>query len=158
MLQTLKDYPELEAIPASTAHQFQGDEKSLMIIDITNSNSTLNKEEAYQLGYFLEKTEKLEEDGSRLYNVAISRAKHHLVFVLNSQFLDFHLSKNSIVRGILHEAEKRPNGLMHRRSCVTRLSEQQTSNCSAIYWKKLNTKRSLPLINFQKRLRKILIR
>jgi hypothetical protein len=45
------------------------------------------------------------EDGARLFNVAISRSKHHLVFVANVDYLDKKLPAQSILRGMLSYAQ-----------------------------------------------------
>ena len=64
---------------AATVHRFQGNEKQTMVIDLTDSLGV-------PLGFFLRAT-RLEEDGARLLNVAVSRAKHHVVLLGNFDYL-----------------------------------------------------------------------
>ena len=52
---------------AATVHRFQGNEKRTMIIDLTDSTGV-------PVGWFL-RARRLEEDGARLLNVALSRAR-----------------------------------------------------------------------------------
>ena len=55
-----------------TVQRYQGDEKSLMIIDIPDFS--VNR---YAVGMFLQ-AELEENEGSKLFNVAVSRAKNSL--------------------------------------------------------------------------------
>jgi hypothetical protein len=64
---------------AATVHRFQGNEKSAMLLDLTDSIGA-------SLGRFLQAT-RIEEDGARLLNVAASRARHHVVLVANFEYL-----------------------------------------------------------------------
>lgn len=64
---------------AATVHRFQGNEKRVMLLDLTDSLGA-------RLGRFLEAT-RLEEDGARLLNVAASRARHHVVLIANLDYL-----------------------------------------------------------------------
>ncbi|MDR7420376.1 MAG: AAA domain-containing protein [Armatimonadota bacterium] len=64
---------------AATVHRFQGNEKSAMLVDLTDSVGV-------PLGRFLQATQ-LEEDGARLLNVAVSRARHHVVLIGNFAYL-----------------------------------------------------------------------
>ena len=64
---------------AATVHRFQGNEKPTMVVDLTDSVG-------YWLGKFM-KGVSPDEDGARLINVALSRAKHHLILVANFDFL-----------------------------------------------------------------------
>lgn len=64
---------------AATVHRFQGNEKEAMVIDLTDSPGT-------PLGRFLEAT-RIEEDGARLLNVAVSRAQQHVILLGNFEYL-----------------------------------------------------------------------
>jgi ribosomal protein L37AE/L43A len=84
---------EQDAIIASTVHRFQGNEKDSIFIDLTDSIGTLPSK-------FIKAVER-EEDGTRLLNVALSRAKQHIILVANFDYLHQKLSPVSIVRRIL---------------------------------------------------------
>ncbi|HKG58169.1 MAG TPA: AAA domain-containing protein [Pyrinomonadaceae bacterium] len=64
---------------AATAHRFQGNERDSIIIDLTDSVST-------RLSRFM-KARDANEDGARLLNVAISRARHRIILVAHFDFL-----------------------------------------------------------------------
>jgi len=89
-----------ENVRASTAHGFQGDERSIIILDLVDSVG-----EQYA-GMFLQ-AETHADQGAKLLNVAISRAKHALVIVANLTFLDAKLPSASILRGMLHDMQSR---------------------------------------------------
>jgi hypothetical protein len=78
---------------AATVHRFQGNEKKTILIDLTDSLGT-------PLGRFL-KAARMEEDGSRLLNVAVSRARHHVVLVANFDYLRAKAPRDAIVRCLL---------------------------------------------------------
>ena len=75
---------------AATVHRFQGNEKSAMVLDLTDSLGT-------RLGRFLKATA-VDEVGARLLNVAASRARHHVVLVANLAYLRSKASPRSLVR------------------------------------------------------------
>ncbi len=87
-------------IEAGTIHRYQGDEKKLMIIDIPDSIGE------YRVGVFLQ-ADSPQDNGAKLFNVAVSRAKQHLVFIANLAYLDKKLPQNSFVRYILHDIQER---------------------------------------------------
>ena len=64
---------------AATVHRFQGNERDSIIIDLTDSVST-------RLSHFMKAVDD-SEDGARLLNVAISRARHRIILVANFDFL-----------------------------------------------------------------------
>jgi len=90
---------ELGNVLVGTVHRFQGDEKKLIILDVSESYGLR------MIGPFMQ-GETPDDNGPRLYNVAVSRAEHHLVIILNSRFIDGTLPGNAIVRGMLHQAGK----------------------------------------------------
>ena len=64
---------------AATVHRFQGNEKNTMIIDLVDSLGV-------RVGHFLKATA-LEDDGARLLNVALSRARYRTILVGNFTYL-----------------------------------------------------------------------
>ena len=88
-------------IQAGTVHSYQGDEKDILIYDtveaISNSRS---------LGLFLIATHENAE-GAKLLNVAISRAKKHLVFIADLSTLDKKLPNNSFLRNVLYQCQNK---------------------------------------------------
>ncbi|MCS6803408.1 MAG: AAA domain-containing protein [Dehalococcoidia bacterium] len=64
---------------AATAHRFQGNEKDIIVLDLTDSYGV-------PLGRFL-RANRIEEDGARLMNVAVSRARKHLIVLGNFEYL-----------------------------------------------------------------------
>ncbi|GAG06734.1 unnamed protein product, partial [marine sediment metagenome] len=85
---------EQDAIIASTIHRFQGNEKDSIFIDLTDSTGTKPSK-------FVRATN-FEEDGTRLLNVALSRAKQHIILVANFDYLHQELSPVSIAQRILN--------------------------------------------------------
>ncbi len=83
---------------AATVHRFQGNEKRVMLVDLTDSLGA-------PLGRFLRATGR-EEDGARLLNVAVSRAKHHVVLLGNFEYLRAKAPRSSFVRRIVDQFEE----------------------------------------------------
>lgn len=71
--------PTRPDVTVATAHRFQGDERDVIILDLTDSPGA-------PLGRFLEATEP-DQEGARLLNVAISRARHCLIVVANFDYM-----------------------------------------------------------------------
>lgn len=86
-------------VNAGTVHRFQGDEKDLMIIDTVDSLGDVG-------AGFWALHDLPDEDGCRLWNVAISRAKDYLVFIGNLTHLNKKLPKNSFLRSILYNSQQ----------------------------------------------------
>lgn len=63
----------------ATVHRFQGNEKVAMVLDLTDSLGT-------PLSHFL-KAMRMVEDGARLLNVAMSRAREHMIVLANFNYL-----------------------------------------------------------------------
>jgi len=84
---------------AATVHRFQGNERSAMVIDLTDSLGSRPSRFVKALD--------IEEDGARLLNVALSRARDHLVIVANFGFLREHTSRGSVVNRILDDFDRR---------------------------------------------------
>jgi len=85
---------------AGTVHRYQGDEKLAMVIDIPDSLG-----ERY-VSMFAQASSP-EEAGAQLFNVAVSRAKSHLIFIANLDYLDRKLPEDAFLREILHAASSR---------------------------------------------------
>lgn len=91
-----------ETLEAGTVHRYQGDEKELMIMDIPDSLGE------YYVGVFLQADRRM-DDGAKLFNVAVSRAKCHLIFVANIEYLDRKLPQNAFLRDILYRVQETGN-------------------------------------------------
>ncbi len=94
----LGSLPITGKIEAATVHRYQGDEKTAIILDIPDSLGEPT------VGMFLE-ADGPDENGARLFNVAVSRAEQHLIFVCNLAYLDRKLPDRSFVREILSAAQ-----------------------------------------------------
>lgn len=100
LARVLKAWGLNDSVEVGTVHRYQGDEKVSMIIDIPDSLG-----ERY-VGIFAQ-AEHPEDDGCKLFNVAVSRAKAHLIFVANLSYLDRKLPANAFLREILHSVQGR---------------------------------------------------
>jgi len=83
---------------AATVHRFQGNEKEAMLVDLTDSFGA-------RLGHFLGATG-LREDGARLLNVALSRARHHVILIGNFDFLRAKAPRDGFVRRLIDHFEE----------------------------------------------------
>jgi len=83
-----------DKIEAGTVHRYQGDQKNLMILDIPDSFGERG------VSVFLE-ADSCHENGAKLFNVAISRAKAQLIVIANLAYLDNKLPPHSFLRGVL---------------------------------------------------------
>lgn len=88
---------------AATVHRFQGNEKDTMLVDLTDSTGC-------RLGKFMKGMSEV-DDGSRLLNVAISRARDHVILVANFEHLRAHAPDESIVIGLLDLFEQHGTAL-----------------------------------------------
>ncbi|HVT60922.1 MAG TPA: AAA domain-containing protein [Thermoanaerobaculia bacterium] len=88
---------------AATVHSFQGNQKTAMVLDLTDSLGA-------PLGRFL-RAVGLEEDGARLLNVAASRARHHVVLVGNFEYLRARAPHGAIVRQLVDHFEEHGEAL-----------------------------------------------
>ncbi len=95
LIQTLllEDFEMTRAPTAATAHRFQGNEKTVMIVDLTDSLGA-------RLGRFM-KSHSVDEDGARLLNVALSRARDQIVVLANVGFLERKAPKDGTVSQVL---------------------------------------------------------
>ena len=83
---------------AATVHRFQGNEKKAMIVDLTDSYGTL-------LGRFMKATA-MEDAGARLLNVAVSRARDHVVLVANFEWLRSKIPPKGFTRRLLEHFQQ----------------------------------------------------
>ena len=83
-------------VQASTVHRFQGDERRIMLLEIPESHGGY-----WALGQFVQGVPP-KDVGARLINVAVSRAKEHLVVLANLTYLDKRLPSQSLLRCILY--------------------------------------------------------
>ncbi len=93
LIQALLKDADVEDVVAATVHRFQGNEKRTMLVDLTDSTGCM-------LGRFM-KGVSPEDDGSRLLNVAISRAKHHVILIANFGYLESRAPNGSVVVRLL---------------------------------------------------------
>lgn len=85
-------------IDSGTVHRYQGDEKDTMIIDVPDSLGE------YYVGMFAQ-AEHPDEDGSKMFNVAVSRARQNIIFIANLDYLDRRLPERAFLREILHTVQ-----------------------------------------------------
>jgi len=83
---------------AATVHRFQGNEKDTILIDLTDSLGASPSK-------FMRAVD-LDEDGARLLNVAMSRARHHAVLIANFGYLRQKIGQGGVVRKILDLVEQ----------------------------------------------------
>ena len=93
----LKRLTSGSGVIVGTVHRYQGDEKAAMIIDVPDSLGERYVSLFAQAG-------SPEDAGSKLFNVAVSRAKEQVIFVANLDYLDAKLPADAFLRGLLHEA------------------------------------------------------
>ncbi len=86
---------------SATVHSYQGNEKTTVILDLTDSYGT-------KPSRFTKATD-IDEDGARLLNVAISRAKRHIILVGNFDYLKKRVPEkaftNRLIRRFLKNGE-----------------------------------------------------
>jgi hypothetical protein len=89
----------LEQIVAGTVHRYQGDEKRLIVIDLTDGIGL-------KLAGLWFQANTADDDGAKLFNVAITRARYHLVFVGDLAWLDRKLPERAFLRDWLHQVQE----------------------------------------------------
>jgi len=99
--EALDDRPGVKL--AATVHRFQGNERDAILIELTDSFGCRPSK-------FIT-ARSIDEDGARLLNVALSRAKHTIVLLANFEYLRKRLSRSSIVRGILETFQQKGQAL-----------------------------------------------
>ena len=88
-------------IQVGTAHSFQGDERNTIVFELPEGYGG-----ARMLGQFLQGVPP-RHVGARLINVAVSRAKNHLIVLANLTYLDRLLPSYSLLRGILYDMQRK---------------------------------------------------
>ena len=94
LLQRMLIGSKLSMIEAGTVHRYQGDAKRVLIIDIPDS-------EPYKAAGMFLVADNCDDQGAKLFNVAISRARHQLIIVANLAYLDKKLPAYSFLRDYL---------------------------------------------------------
>jgi hypothetical protein len=87
-------------VRVGTVHSFQGDERNAIVLELPESHGG-----ARMLGQFLQGVPP-KDVGARLINVAVSRAKNHLIVIANLTYLDRLLPSASLLRGILYDMQR----------------------------------------------------
>lgn len=97
----IQDADLRDQIEVGTVHRYQGGQKVMMILDIPESVGG-----GQYAGRFLQ-GDNPNDDGAKLFNVAVSRAQEHLVFVANLTHLDRVLPGTAILRDMLFQSQTR---------------------------------------------------
>lgn len=82
----------------ATVHSFQGNEKDVIVLELADSIGVAPSK--------FVKAVSVEEDGARLMNVALSRARDHVILIANFDYLKEKLSPDSIVVRSLNKFER----------------------------------------------------
>ncbi len=82
-----------------TVHTFQGDESEVVILDTRDGSNRRVPSQWFCAS-------NAEDDGARLLNVAISRARECLVIVANLEYFDSNLPTASMLAGILQDVRR----------------------------------------------------
>jgi predicted nucleic acid-binding Zn-ribbon protein/predicted RNA-binding Zn-ribbon protein involved in translation (DUF1610 family) len=83
---------------AATVHRFQGNEKDTILVDLVDSIGARPSK-------FM-KAVSTEQDGARLLNVAVSRARRNIILVANFQYLQQRVGPDSIVCRLLDHLQE----------------------------------------------------
>ena len=86
-------------VQVGTVHSFQGDERNAIVLELPEGYGG-----ARMLGQFLQGVPPTQV-GARLINVAVTRAKNHLIVLANLTYLDGLLPSASLLRGILFDMQ-----------------------------------------------------
>ncbi len=86
-------------VQVGTVHSFQGDERDAIVLELPEGHGG-----ARMLGQFLQGVPP-KQIGARLINVAVSRARNHLIALANLTYLDRLLPSASLLRGILYDMQ-----------------------------------------------------
>lgn len=98
LIQRMLADAKLDTITAGTVHRYQGDEKRLIVLDLVDGIGRL-------LPGLWHQADQPTDDGAKLFNVAISRARDHLVIVGDLAWLDRKLPAASLLRQWLHQMQ-----------------------------------------------------
>jgi hypothetical protein len=89
----------LSDVAAGTVHRYQGDEKQLIIVDLTDGVGLRIP------GPWLQ-ADLPDEAGARLFNVAFSRAREHVIVVADLSWMDRRLPERALMRGWLYRMQE----------------------------------------------------
>lgn len=98
LIQRMLADAKLDTITAGTVHRYQGDEKRLIVLDLVDGIGRL-------LPGLWHQADQPTDEGAKLFNVAISRARDHLVIVGDLAWLDRKLPAASLLRQWLHQMQ-----------------------------------------------------
>jgi DNA polymerase III delta prime subunit len=98
LIQRMLDDASLDTITAGTVHRYQGDEKRLIVVDLVDGLGR-------RLPGLWHQADQPTDEGAKLFNVAISRAKDHLVIVGDLAWLDRKLPATALLRQWLHQMQ-----------------------------------------------------
>lgn len=91
------------SVYARTVHRFQGSERDTMICDVTDSTGVIPSR--------FVRAQAIEEDGARLLNVALSRARLCTVLIANFKYLRDKLPSRACLRQIINQFERNGEAL-----------------------------------------------
>jgi hypothetical protein len=91
----LGDEEFAKLVQVGTVHRFQGDERNAIVLDLPEGHGGGRMPRQFLQGL------PPEQVGARLINVAVSRAKAHLIIIANLTYLDPRLPGGALLRGIL---------------------------------------------------------
>jgi hypothetical protein len=98
LIQRMLADASLDTITAGTVHRYQGDEKRLIVLDLVDGIGRLRPGLWHQ-------ADQPTDEGAKLFNVAISRARDHLVIVGDLAWLDRKLPAASLLRQWLYQMQ-----------------------------------------------------
>lgn len=99
-VQLLADALADEGVPVGTVHRFQGQEARVVIFDVPDSPGVPGRGGTAAVSRFM-RAVRDDEDGAKLINVAVTRAKRRLVIVANVQHLEKYLPADAILREVI---------------------------------------------------------
>ena len=89
-----------DRVQTGTVHRFQGSERDMMVLEIPEGYG------GQPFAGILVQGVPTEDQGARVINVAVSRAKSHLVIIANLTYLNSKLPRRSLLRRVLYEAQE----------------------------------------------------
>lgn len=90
---------ELDAVTAGTVHRFQGNEKDIILFDVTDSYGL------WKPSHFIS-ADQINDTGANLLNVAMSRAKSRLIMLANLDYLEDKLPSSSYLMQIIGQMKR----------------------------------------------------
>ena len=100
LIRQLLDGEEVRGpVQVGTVHSFQGDERNAVVLELPEGHGG-----AKMLGQFLQGVPP-RQVGARLINVAVSRAKNHLIVLANLTYLDRLLPSSALLREVRYRMQ-----------------------------------------------------